>query len=566
MINRNELTDEELYQGLFQFIKKNKAIPEFLAQIHPDKPQLTALTRAIEAGDCYADIFTDEHTQLYLLYLIKENKIPFWQGMTVYIYLIALMQFTDKLSLKKEDISYQSPKEIRIAKLSIDGTLTEEGEKYINDICLRLSHLDIYINKQELIEFCLALPATEQWLMKIPTHQNEYEIDDIIRIVAINLPIVGSRTEALAFYDIPSASLIKYLLHAVSPDALQIQPIFGRISSDTLLRLHSQGIHPLPLYSLSVKSNIMKVHGHACGPFAAWLHDLGHTFWGSLLSQTERNHLFNNLIPQVQEWSMLAKLHQDIPLKEYCSKIIAKLADFNLTPLINFMSPSTRFMNYLFSSFDRGKSDTTDVLLDKIIFMFATAYYNNSWSETEKQLWMDIITKQLMHSSNYNNKSITMLKILTHLAKHLAGSLEDIPWGQGKDNYLGKVMKCELDKIKTHPINWKNIDEIVSKAPSLKMLWSVMKAMRLPELTALIIDCKVDFFPPYIILNNYEVDNEKIRSAFRRQAYNHHWTRLGIFTQTSGNSLTPNVLDKISRYYFELSCKATPTVAHISSP
>ncbi|ASQ47296.1 hypothetical protein [Legionella clemsonensis] len=82
------------FNELMQFISKNKTINNFVNQVNAHDTNAQALYNAIETGDFAAEIFSHPECSLYLLYLIKAGKIDFDTGITVYVYLMVLMQFT----------------------------------------------------------------------------------------------------------------------------------------------------------------------------------------------------------------------------------------------------------------------------------------------------------------------------------------------------------------------------------------------------------------------------------------------------------------------------------------
>jgi len=62
-----------------------------------------AKKKAIRRGNFRAKIWNNRDCNLYLIYLIQKQMIPFWQGITAYVYLIAKMQYTQKQDLRLED-------------------------------------------------------------------------------------------------------------------------------------------------------------------------------------------------------------------------------------------------------------------------------------------------------------------------------------------------------------------------------------------------------------------------------------------------------------------------------
>src|ERR1700730_18342916 len=118
---------EQSFDNLFLYIDRNKIIKALLDKITPENLQVEQLLVAINTGDAHANIWNDPECHIYLLYLIKQKKIPFAQGMTVYTYLMALMQFTDKQPLKATDNDVKSMREITVEPLAIHQQITRIG-------------------------------------------------------------------------------------------------------------------------------------------------------------------------------------------------------------------------------------------------------------------------------------------------------------------------------------------------------------------------------------------------------------------------------------------------------
>ncbi len=92
-----------LHTGLLQLVQKNKFIPHFLNNITTDDLNVYCLKEAITKGNFRSHIWNNRDCNVYLIYLIQNQRIPFWQGITAYIYLIAKMQFTSTQDLRHED-------------------------------------------------------------------------------------------------------------------------------------------------------------------------------------------------------------------------------------------------------------------------------------------------------------------------------------------------------------------------------------------------------------------------------------------------------------------------------
>lgn len=91
------------FEQLFQFIQKNKVIRASLASLTSENVEIDKLLEAILIGDSQAEIFSHPDCYLYLLYLMQNQRISLDQGVSVYLYLLCLMQFTNKQPLKTDD-------------------------------------------------------------------------------------------------------------------------------------------------------------------------------------------------------------------------------------------------------------------------------------------------------------------------------------------------------------------------------------------------------------------------------------------------------------------------------
>ena len=94
---------QPIHNNLLELVQKNKTIPAFLNNLTANDPRLCCLKKAIRRGNFRAKIWNNRDCNLYLIYLIQKQMIPFWQGITAYVYLIAKMQYTQKQDLRLED-------------------------------------------------------------------------------------------------------------------------------------------------------------------------------------------------------------------------------------------------------------------------------------------------------------------------------------------------------------------------------------------------------------------------------------------------------------------------------
>src|SRR6185437_14478117 len=95
---RQQLKQDE-FKNLFRYIAANKVLPAKLEEIKTDNRKVNELLFAISTGDSDSSVFSEHDCHVYLLYLMQQKKISFSAGMTVYSYLMALMQFTEQQPL-----------------------------------------------------------------------------------------------------------------------------------------------------------------------------------------------------------------------------------------------------------------------------------------------------------------------------------------------------------------------------------------------------------------------------------------------------------------------------------
>ncbi len=291
--------DKSLCKGLFQFVQKNTTIPTFLSKTQPDNIKVKELLNAITNGDPDAKIWSDPNCYLYLLHLMTTTELRFWHGITAYVYLTALMQFTSKQPIKDKDMDTKFICDFKIDTLSKDSKLTPEGGKFLKSIHERLLFAGYSTSYSDLEKFVLTLPPIEQWLIKIPyinstIHKNLHHRDQLLHILLGNIPFCRYEENqgGHGYCWIPSSSMIHYVLQKTSPLPIQMRPIFGSIGVDMLQKMHAANLHPVSLYGFHIHSNPKDADQYRCGPFLMWLHDIGHTFWGSmLLSHRKTNYI-----------------------------------------------------------------------------------------------------------------------------------------------------------------------------------------------------------------------------------------------------------------------------------
>lgn len=502
MNGRVILRDGELISGLFEFIKLNAKIPNFFKMIdsspndHADK--ITSLKKAILLGDDKNNIFSDNHCSHYLLYLIHNNEIPFWQGVTVYTYLLALMEFTDRQSLKSEDNEAKSIRAINVFSIFINNVLTSEGKAYLKSITYNFNYeLNIDINYDSLVNFVSTLSLSEQWVLTIPILYCGHE--DILLPVSAGLPFCNIEYKGYSsrsnFVYIPSSSILNYLLSKMSTTPVQMKPIFGVISQATLRRLHEQYQHPISLYSNLVKTNLSKPHGYRCGPLSSWLHDVGHSFWFGMLSLAEIDVLFNHVIPLVQT------LHDqcfDDSVKDKINHIIEQLNDFDLTPLDRYRDSNNRFINYVVSCFGSNRY-YTGLYYDLAL----TLIYHKIGELIEDHIYF--LMYKLLHqlkkdnSSSYNLWHKICLENRPSSSYHVdvASAIESVV-----ENVYGVKMEYPASSIDLvdRPENLTDLKSFLTTTADSKAIWNYLIENHHDYLLQLIVKKKLKFFEPHIPL------------------------------------------------------------------
>ncbi|MES2216945.1 MAG: hypothetical protein V4501_00895 [Pseudomonadota bacterium] len=353
-----KITNQQtLFGGLFQFIKKNKAIPKHLAAIKTQDPKVQNLLAAINLGNSQHEIYSDPKCYLYLLHLIQNELIPFYQGMGIYNYLLALMQFSDKQPLKPEDqdVKYFRPElpAVGVANIFNGQQLTLEGENYLKTVHSQLTSQWRDFSYDELVLFVKKLAPSEQWLIKIPVKifpPDHYEnpCDRMACTMKLNLPFIESEEEnEIRILKIPSYSLINFFLKQVCKQPMEIQCCFGIPSDESSYAMHLENKHPVSYYAFDVKRNLYAADNWRCGPFIVWLHDIGHVFWASLLSKQQRDSVLLDYVPQLKQLKAEIQGYNDEEAVNEIQKFINKANEFDLTSITLFTSQRDKFLKYI---------------------------------------------------------------------------------------------------------------------------------------------------------------------------------------------------------------------------
>lgn len=357
------LTDDELIAGLRKYIRNNKVIPDFFHRLeegcHPDDAlHLSQLKMAIAEANPAHDIFSNQYCTLYLLYLIEHKQIPFWQGITVYFYCIALMQLTEKQSLRESDERYHLERQsVSVHFIMKDGVLTSEGEKYLNHIEKRYAAFPMLgFNRASFLAQVAPLAPVDQWLMVIGGRGRDTLPDYVRARTTLLGDILYAGNDSDDSFAIPSFACMHIFHQMQCEKPMTLMPILGSIGRKTLVGLHGQDVHPLALYSPFIKSNAMKVHDYDCGPLFVALHDVDHSFMGNLLSFQERQQIVLMLAPRLKERAQeLLHCKNREKFEGAIDRVAFEWCDFNFSRIQNLPSQRSEWMMfYLLCAFGRS--------------------------------------------------------------------------------------------------------------------------------------------------------------------------------------------------------------------
>ncbi len=422
--------------SLYSFISKNTYIPNFLTKkIKKNNKNVTALFDAINQGDASAAIFSHPKCYLYLLYLINQKTISFQTGMTVYVYLLALMQFSDQQPVADGDEEIKKPRSIEMRKLVKNHQLSEEGKNYLQELCVGLKNIGIHLDYKKICKYALSLKEpSAQWLLRVQYQHHSDELadyDKLTRIVLFNIPIFTSQVEpsGYGYYHIPSASIINYIFKSIFKDPILGINTFGSVGLNTLREMHYHGLHPVALYALHVKSNPKTADGFRCGPLVMWLHDIEHLFFGSIFTKKERKILWNRYIPILDKMKQHAIDNNHPQLAERMQMVINLACDFDLAPIPDFLDVENRLMEYVCRTFRRdgstylyrtGNNPNAELgqhIEDHVYFTLHQFYYSDTLLNKEEREFLQKLLVQLRTRTQEHRRNPDILDQLESHAK-----------------------------------------------------------------------------------------------------------------------------------------------------
>lgn len=389
------------YESIMQFIKQNKEIPQQMNLIRNSEAaqkHMDTLFNAIMTGDLKNEIFSDKQCQIYSLYLLKEKRISYDDFLTINLYLIILMVYTEQQNLAPGDVDLKRKIEIEIGNIAEENTSKLFYKKLSEHFFTNFLNNSKNLNFEEFSEYLNRLSPLDQCVFKISKLKKSAENDEVVNQTAryANSPFIG---EDKFYYYIPSAKIIMKFLSILNNE-IPVKPaaIFGRISLSTLFALHRQGLHPIALYSPFIKSNLYKVHDKRCGPLAAFLHDMGgHLYFGNLLAKNEYDFIFQYWLPLISE--QLKLLVGDLDPKARFFNIV----DLNFTKL----SKKNLFLYCLLGAFEINNDLDADKNPEKFIAIIKTITQQQNRISQQYQLSEDPVTL-LMNAYDFSKLELNI--------------------------------------------------------------------------------------------------------------------------------------------------------------
>lgn len=209
-----------------------------------------------------------------------------------------------------------------------------------------------------------------------------------------------------------------------------MRPVLGDLGLETLLQWHSQNFHPVSLYASQIVSNPNNTDGFRCGPFPMWLHDIGHSFWGSMLTKMQRDFIFTCFIPALRQLRDLAEAYNDEKTSEFLKEAERAACDFDLTAISYYADRQTRFDIYLAHTI--GKSPIYEVCVyngmyefeaigqaegDRFYFLLHYALFTAETPKAFKEVYRTLISF-ITTGKNYREQRV--ISALQKLAKQAA--------------------------------------------------------------------------------------------------------------------------------------------------
>lgn len=317
------------YSQLMQFVSKNTVIPKGIERVARDKAiKIEEFCEKIKDDSLNPDdlIFNDPDCELYILHLLKEEKIPETKAYTLLEYLQILRQYTNR------QVFTGSTKNTDAIITVISHHEKEEIADHLKKLAVSLQKSGLNISLDQLTLLSGELCGCEKWIVKIELNENNTKDDKddfefSSTILALSPWIVSELTIPIDqeiinyFYTFfPFISKLCTLINPADKNIVKLQPIFGSIKPQKLLEIHQNRIHPLTLYSPHIASNLKEAHGYT-SITPVTLHDYYHGAIANIFTKEEYEFLFQVLMRAIYSaWP-----------KENASRAIGALNDLDLS-------------------------------------------------------------------------------------------------------------------------------------------------------------------------------------------------------------------------------------------
>ncbi len=289
LLQKNLYSQHDLYTKMMNFINKNKKIPAFLEQTMQEEDHLanaTALEEAISKGKADDPIFNHQYANMYLLYLIKEKRIADEQAITVLILLTA-----------KASPLYA--KDIHVISINQNSDMRNAWFENV------FRSFVLPINKMQCSQEIESFSGIDEWMIALPrlsrTDPNSSDEHKFLNEISRLVPYLSANINGTQW--IPSIKIMEVFARQINPTPIQFYPMYGKINLRTLHDMHAEGFHPLALNGGEfVRDNVNAVHGiSSVSPLVILMHDIYHTYSGTLLPKAQHDFLYKILLPFLRD-------------------------------------------------------------------------------------------------------------------------------------------------------------------------------------------------------------------------------------------------------------------------
>ena len=151
-------------------------LDEKVNKIDPDSDKLTLLLKSISDADFEHEIYDDVDCDVYLLRLYKDNKISGSVFISIYNYLMALMEYGNQPLKEKDQEQYKFPllNKPSLEPLFINGELNINVKDHFDSIKWNFNNWygkDIDI--ESMLDFCKSITKAESSFICVKINNDE---------------------------------------------------------------------------------------------------------------------------------------------------------------------------------------------------------------------------------------------------------------------------------------------------------------------------------------------------------------------------------------------------------